>query len=118
MSCLFDSISYFLRIDSFKTRQRICDYLETNPVIIEGSETKLILDMEDKNYISRMRSTTTWGGALEIKSACNIWNIKIIVYIDRVQNKKIEFTPTNGHYMGCIEIEWQGNHYIPIVRNI
>jgi len=117
MSCLFDSISYFLRIDSYKTRQRICDYLDSNKEIMEGVDTKLILDMEDPNYIRKMRSTTTWGGALEIKAACNIWNIKITVYIDRVHNKKIIFIPSNEQYIGAIEIEWQGNHYIPIVRN-
>lgn len=117
MSCLFDSISYFLRINSFKTRQKICDYLEANNEIMSGLDTKLLLELEDPNYISKMRSTTTWGGALEIKAASNIWNIKIVVYIDRLHNKKIEFIPTNGYYIGSIEIEWQGNHYVPIVRN-
>ena len=107
MSCLYDSISHFLRINSYQTRQRICD----------GLETKMILDMEDPNYIQNMRRTSTWGGALEIKAACNIWRIKIIVYIDRKHSKKIEFLPTDGRYIGAIEIEWQGNHYVPIVRN-
>ena len=117
MSCLYDSISHFLRINSYETRQKICDYLETNPNIIDGLETKTILEIEDPNYIKKMRKTSTWGGALEIKAACNIWRIKIIVYIDRKHSKKIEFVPTDGRYIGAIEIEWQGNHYVPIVRN-
>ena len=117
MSCLFDSISYFLRIDSFQTRQKICDYLESNQEILSGIDTKLILNMEDPNYINKMRGTTTWGGALEIKAACNLWNIKIVVYIDRLHNKKIEFIPSNEEYIGVIEIEWQGNHFIPVVKN-
>ena len=73
MSCLFDSISYFLRIDSFQSRQKICDYLESNQEILSGIDTKLILNMEDPNYINKMRSTTTWGGALEIKAARNFY---------------------------------------------
>uniref|UniRef100_A0A6C0E579 OTU domain-containing protein n=1 Tax=viral metagenome TaxID=1070528 RepID=A0A6C0E579_9ZZZZ len=117
MSCLFDSISYFLRINSFETRQKICDYLEANNEIMSGLDTKLLLQLEDPNYISKMRRTTTWGGAIEIKAASNIWNIKIIVYIDRIHNKKIEFIPISGYYIGSIGIEWQGNHYVPIVRN-
>ena len=117
MSCLFDSISYFLKINSYQTRQKVCDYLESNNQIIEGLDTKLVLDIEDPNYISKMRSTTTWGGGLEIKAACNLWNIKIIVYIDRKHDKKIEFIPSNGNYLGAIEIEWQGNHYVPVIRN-
>ena len=117
MSCLFDSISYFLKIDSTQTRQAICDYLENNHPIMSGIDTKTMLDIEDPDYIRKMRSTTTWGGGLEIKAACNIWNIKIIVYIDRLHNKKVEFLPTNERFIGAIEIEWQGNHYVPILRN-
>lgn len=116
MSCLFDSISYFLRLNSFETRKKICDYLEENNQLIDGLDTKLLLDMENPNYIRNMRSTTTWGGALEIKCACNIWNIRIMVRI-RENNKVIEFLPTNNRYIGTIDLEWTGNHYEAIIRN-
>ena len=117
MSCLFDSISYFLKINGYNVRQKICDYLQQNNKIIDGLDTDFILSLDGNNYINRMRMNDTWGGAIEIQAACNIWNIKIIVYIDRLNNKKIEFIPSNGYYIGSIEIEWQGNHYVPIVRN-
>ena len=55
MSCLFESISYFLRINSFETRQKICDYLEANNEIMSGLDTKLILELEDPNYISKVK---------------------------------------------------------------
>jgi len=114
MSCLFDSIAYFLKLDGFTVRQRICDYLEQNNPIMEGIETKDILLIEDSEYIRKMRNTVTFGGAPEIRASCNIWNIKIIVYINSDHSKQIDFIPINNCYNGYIELEWQGNHYIPI----
>lgn len=114
MSCLFDSIAYFLKLDGFTVRQQICDYLEQNNPIMDGIETKDILLIEDPEYIRKMRNTVTFGGAPEIRAACNIWGIKIIVYINGDHSKQIDFIPINNCYRGYIELEWQGNHYIPV----
>lgn len=115
MSCLFNSLSLFLQEDSFSIRQKICDYLQNNGKIIEDLETNFILDLENPNYITDMRNMTTWGGAIEIQSACNIWNIRIIVKDIRSQpNKTIEFLPVNADYQKTINIEWGGGHYEPI----
>lgn len=115
MSCLFNSLSHFLQEDSFTIRQKICDYLQNNGKIIEDLETNFILDLENPNYITDMRNMTTWGGAIEIQSACNIWNIRIIVKDIRNQpNKEIEFIPVNADYQKTINIEWGGGHYEPI----
>jgi hypothetical protein len=46
MSCLFDSLSYFFKIDSNTTRQKICDYLENNEIVIDGIETNFILSLD------------------------------------------------------------------------
>jgi hypothetical protein len=46
MSCLFNSLSYFIKEDSNIIRNKICDYLEENKQIIDGIETKLILQYE------------------------------------------------------------------------
>ena len=98
MSCLFNSLSYFINDKSSKDiRNIICDYLENN------------------NYIKNMRQTSTWGGAIEIQCACNIWNLKIIVHNIRERNaKNIEFIPLNRNFNKIIEITWNGGHYEPI----
>ena len=113
MSCLFDSLSYYLKIESNKIRKEICNYLESNKTIVDGLDTKQILEMEDNNYIKKMRSTTTWGGANEILAACNIWKLKVNVHINN-KNKKIEFLPLNGIYVKIVNIIWYGNHYDPL----
>jgi hypothetical protein len=115
MSCLFNSMSYFLKEDSSTIRQKICDYLENNDKIIDGIETKEILLMDSNNYIPNMRKTSTWGGAIEIQSACNIWNMSVIVHdIRNKRNDKINFIPINGNVNKTINITWSGGHYEPI----
>ena len=115
MSCLFNSLSYFIKENSYDIRQQICNYLEENKPIIDGLDTKFILDLENPNYIQSMRSTHTWGGAIEIQAACNIWKLKIIVrnYRNR-NNKNIEFLPLCTEFEKTIELYWTGGHYEPI----
>ena len=116
MSCLFNSLSYFINDKSSKDiRNIICNYLENNNKIIEDMDTSFILKLENNNYIEDMRKTSTWGGAIEIQCACNIWNLKIIVHNIRERNaKNIEFIPLNRNFNKIIEITWNGGHYEPI----
>lgn len=117
MSCLFNSLNYFLKEGSHEIRQKICDYLENNNKLIEGIDTKTILKLENKkNYIENMRKQSTWGGGIEIQVACNIWNIKIIVHNIRDNNNKIDFVPLNRIFNKTIEISWNGGHYEPIAK--
>jgi hypothetical protein len=119
MSCLFDSLSPFFKKDSNLIRNIICDYLEQNNKIIDGLDTKFILSLENPNYINNMRYQYTWGGAIEIQTACNIWSVKINVHNIREQNNRIiEFLPTNGVYNNIINISWNGNHFEPIIFHI
>ena len=115
MSCLFNSLSYFIKDTSFNIRQKICDYIEQNKPLIEGIETKDIIKYEGTNYIEKMRNTSTWGGAIEIQSACNIWKCKIIVHNKRdKKNTLIEFIPISNIIMNSLELEWTGGHYEPV----
>ena len=115
MSCLFNSLSYFIKLDSYTIRQMICDYLQQNKPIIDGLETSEILKYENNNYIESMRQSSTWGGAIEIQCACNIWNSRIIVNNHRDRgNTSIEFIPLTGTYNHTMTIYWTGGHYEPV----
>jgi len=113
MSCLFDSLSYFLNYNSNEIRQKICDYLQNNKPIIDGLETNFILEMEDPNYVENMRRNYQWGGGIEIQAACNIWDLRIIVINLRKKDKYIEFIPITKNYIYTICITWNGSHYEP-----
>ena len=113
MSCLFNSLSRFIPESSFDIRQKICNYLEANHKIIDGIETKDVLTMESTNYIQHMRKTSTWGGAIEIQAACNIWNMSINVHNIRSEGGKINFVPITSESLKTINITWNGGHYEP-----
>ena len=127
MSCLFNSLSYFIpQPDPYAIRQQICDYLQANSPIIDGMNTHDVLQLDSSNswehYISAMRNPSTWGGAIEIQSACNIWNARIIVHdirhMGQMQSqdgpKTIEFLPIAAvTWDKTFELEWSGGHYEP-----
>lgn len=120
MSCLFNSLNHFIGEGSCEIRQKICNYLQENKPIIDGLETDCILAMENhsaEQYISKMRSTSTWGGAIEIQCACNIWGLQVNVknYRDN-NNRTIEFIPLNNSHNKIINIYWTGGHYEPITN--
>jgi hypothetical protein len=115
MSCLFNSLSAFIPKSSYDIRQDICNYLEQNHPLVEGLDTKFILDLENPNYIRDMRRTSTWGGANEIQAACSIWKMRIIVKNYRNHGQKdIEFVPVNQPYEKTVYVYWTGGHYEPI----
>jgi len=118
MSCLFNSLNYFIGEGSFEIREKICNYLQENNPVIDGLETNFILKLESNSaeqYISNMRKTSTWGGAIEIQCACNIWGIQVNVKNYRNKNgKTIEFVPLNKTHNKTIHIYWTGGHYEPI----
>jgi len=98
MSCLFNSLQHFIGEDSYTIRQKICDYLQENKPIISDLDTNTVISFEQLNYIKKMRLPSTWGGAIEIQVACNIWQLRIIVKNYRIHarrgpNKDIEFLP-------------------------
>ena len=116
MSCLFDSLSYFLKYNSNEIRQIICDYLEGNNPIIDGLDTKFVLDLDDPNYIENMRKNYQWGGGIEIQAACNIWNIRIIIHNIRSNKRYIEFLPISKQIYGTVELSWNGYHFEAIAN--
>jgi len=124
MSCLFNSLSRFIvpQTDPQAIRQRICDYLQANSPIIDGMATHDVLQLDSStpsdHYISAMRSPSTWGGAIEIQAACNIWNARIVVHDVRRQEqeqKSIEFLPVATNATDkTFQLEWSGGHYEPV----
>jgi hypothetical protein len=116
MSCLFDSLSYFIVYDSNQIRQKICDYLEENKPLIDGLETNFILSLEDSTYVKNMRKRSQWGGGIEIQAACNLWKLRIIVFdiTSKSSNKPIEFLPLTENYIYTIRLTWNGYHYEPL----
>ena len=126
MSCLFNSLSYFVKENSDELRHNICNYLEKNPSLMDGMTTEQVIHYENgqslKDYINSMRNTSTWGGAIEIKAFCNIYkknvfvrNIrdstsKLIEFVDNPNTIKNKFKCDENNY----HVTWSGGHYEPV----
>ena len=116
MSCLFDSLSKFSsNCSSNELRTIICDYLIQNPTLIDNLKAdEIIYHESNKNlqrYVDSMRLSSTWGGSIEIKSFCNIFNINVIVINIRDNNERIEFLSNDDNCKKYIEITWSGGHF-------
>ena len=100
---------------------------------MDGLETADILQLDSGpggagKYIESMRNVSTWGGAIEIQAACNLWSFRIIVRNNRGRDKSnIEFLPISEllqlppattdrsrKWTKTIELEWTGGHYEPV----
>ena len=72
MSCLFNSFSALVGEPPQAIRGRICDWLTTDPVLIDDVSASTVVLVESGKelapYVSHMRSTSTWGGAIEIRA--------------------------------------------------
>ena len=116
MSCLFNSLSHFLKnVNSSQLRQIICKYLKTNPKILDDIPASEITTWENstnlQDYIKKMSLTSTWGGAIEIKCFCELFKVDVKV---KHKNRIISFTPNDKSISkGIATILYTGNHYEP-----
>lgn len=124
MSCLFQSLSsYISHQDYSKLRQDICNFLESNPNILDDMSLEQIVQLDNltiQDYIKNMRNNATWGGAIEIKAFCEMYNVNVLVINirnnerDKDSKKEIKFlsnTPANR----WVTITWNGGHFEPLV---
>lgn len=114
MSCLFNTLSKFVDLDSNDLRENICNYMSNNPVVIDDIKINEFVkgatdDMEA--YVKDMKKRSTWGGGIEIKLFCNMYN-KAVIVENTQDGKYIEFLP-KGKYSkdDVIQIKWNGGHY-------
>jgi hypothetical protein len=117
MSCLFNSLSYFTREAPQAIRGRICDYLATDPALVDDLSASLIIGLETRlnlaSYVARMRSPATWGGAIEIRAFVQLWRRPVRVWVIRTR-RWIEF-PHSGEDVGAeCKLSWTGGHYEPM----
>lgn len=118
MSCLFNSLSEYLHkenkpISSDKLRHQICDYLSTNPIMLDDNRTKFKDLLKNKSlvsYISNMRNPSTWGSAFEINAFCNLYHTQVIVRVIS-SSRDIKFFPLSCCTTKIVRLLWNGSHY-------
>jgi len=115
MSCLFNSLSAFVGEGPQQIRGKICDWLSTDPALIDDMNASLVVLLESKKeldpYVQHMRSPSTWGGAIEIRAFVSLWKRPVRVWVIRTR-RWIEFPCSEGGEE-C-KLSWTGGHYEPI----
>lgn len=120
MSCLFNSLSHFVHEAPQAIRGRICDYLAGDPELVDDMSASLVVALETnglplERYVAHMRSPSTWGGAIEIRTFVQLWRRPVRVWVIRTR-RWIEF-PWSGEGTAAgpdCKISWTGGHYEPM----
>jgi len=117
MSCLFNSLSAFVPEPPQTIRQKICDFLATDPGLYDDLSASTAILIESglplSFYVKRMRVPSTWGGAIEIRSFVLLWNHSVKVW-DIRQRRWIEFPTSKGGMEDSYAVSWTGGHYEPM----
>lgn len=115
MSCLFISLGYHVKMPADILRLEICDYLMTNPKLLDDLRADEVTTLEDgkslKEYLEHMRRGSTMGGATEIRAFTKIYKVNVLVR-SIPNGKNIEFLENPSY--PWIGLEWTGNHYEPM----
>lgn len=121
MSCLFQSLATFVKVSADDLRRQTCQYLSTDPVIIQpdAKASDVIKFQPDipsstlEEYVRAMSFQNTNGGAIEIVVFCSLYsrNVRVVQCGTRQGNMPIEFISNLSN--PWITISWNGGHYEP-----
>ena len=116
MSCLFQSLGKLIGENPATLRSKICDFIQKNENLMDGVDAASIIEWESQQkleqYVKRMRSSSTWGGATEIAAFVNMYNVPVTV-VDLRTQKQISFVPKRRSRKSGLYITWNGYHYEP-----
>ena len=114
MSCLFNSFSALTGEKSQEIRNKICDWLATDPAIMDDLHASVVIQIESGKalapYVQSMRSVNTWGGAIEIRAFVQLWKRPVRVFVKRLR-RWIEFPYEGTKLDNPCNISWTGAHY-------
>ena len=95
----------------------ICDFLATNPVLLDGKRADEIIHMSTgqalEPYVTHMRKKSTWGGAIEIRAYTILAKANVRVRVLKTR-KNIDFVHDPSNPLSTIT--WDGGHYEPLLN--
>jgi hypothetical protein len=118
MSCLFNSLGSLLKVDPAKLRADVCSFLEQHSAeLVEGLDSQVVLESEVDVYVRKMRNASTWGGAVEIRSVCQMYGVETEVLTSH--GTTVHFVPMSvsasaAQDLRVLKVHWTGSHYTPV----
>jgi len=119
MSCLFNTLCTFVNLEGEELRHNICNYLSNNPKMFENVSAEDYVKWNNEGYnnineyIRDMKKNYTWGGAIEIKAFCNMYNKHVNVHDVRTRKQSVINFIDEDRVRDTIDINWNGGHYWP-----
>ena len=118
MSCLFIALGRLLDRPHHRVRHEICQFMAKNLQLpFQDVPIQQWIRWQGQNppqYISRMRRTSSWGGAMEIAVATKLYRVDITVVRASDHRRIAQFvmddTRSARHHLF---LTWTGNHYEP-----
>jgi hypothetical protein len=116
MSCLFNSLCISVNMNSSELRTNIVEYLNTNPEFIDNIKVEDIINWTFGNnletYTRNMMNQNVWGGAIEIRAFCELFNMNVTVHV--LYTGKQFTIETSKKPLKNIHINYTGNHFSPM----
>ena len=116
MSCLFNSLAPAVQLHPEDLRRSIANFLKTDPALLDDIKAKDIIEWSEgkslEEYANRMGQPGVWGGGIEIRAFCELYNVDVVVHVLYTKRKFI----VKGSKRANKEthISYTGNHFEPM----
>lgn len=117
MSCLFNSVGSLIGRDPQMVRQEVADFLSNNKQLNLNDmvlEDWIKFSQENTesvdDYIRSMRSSSVWGGCLEMICMTLMYNIRIHVQLQGTDTEIVVGNAANSP----VRVLYNGAHYTPM----
>ena len=105
-ACLFKCLSVVSKVDNRLTRRQIVNYVVSNWNFYSVLVYNVLKIKKKCDYGTTMRNYTTYGTEVEVRAACNLYNLRILL-IRKLEDEyffEVEFLP-EGFNDGPLELE-------------
>lgn len=116
MSCLFISLAPAVGLHPEVLRKKIADYLRTNPKLMDDIDAKTIIEWTEgtslANYANKMSRPGVWGGAIEIRAFCEMYEMDVTVHV--LYTHKAFIIESSFEPCRVVHINYNGSHFEPM----
>ncbi len=116
MSCLFNSLAPAVNLHPEVLRKAIAAYLKTDPELLDDIKATDIIAWTEgrslQDYADRMANPGVWGGAIELKAFCELFDMDVVVHVSYTAT---EFTVESSKMpRRVVHISYTGSHFEPL----
>ena len=116
MSCLFNSLSPAVSLHPEVLRKVLATYLKTDPALLDDIKAADIIKWTEgkslQDYASSMSRPGVWGGAIEIRAFCELYEMDVVIHV-LYTGKKFSIKSSKNPKK-IVHISYTGNHFEPM----